>query len=193
MAELNRAAKLFLILTGILGVVYPIVVTTLARIAFPHVTNGSFRRIDGRTVGSELIGQRFGAPTCFHGRPSAVEYNAASSGASNSGPSNKEFVQVVLRRVENVRRANGLDSRAGVPADLVTTSASGLDPHISPEAALLQVSRLAKELGIPRSVLGDLVHRHTEAPFLGFWGSHRVNVLMINLALDKIARGSGND
>jgi K+-transporting ATPase ATPase C chain len=141
-------------------------------------------------IGSAIVGQNFSSPRYFRGRPSAIEkaYDAANSGGSNFGPSNAKFLEKVGRRVDTVRKDNGLERTASVPADLVLASASGLDPHISVEAATIQVKRVAKARGVPEPDVQVLVERFIEMPLFGFLGEKRINVLRLNLALDELSR-----
>lgn len=184
-----RAFLLLLALTVLTGVLYPLAVTGLAQICFPSQANGSFIRYHGKVVGSVLIGQDFRSPRYFHGRFSAVKYDATVSSGSNLGPTNRTLLKTVADRVKAVRRENNLPANYPVPSDLVTASASGLDPHISPKGALLQTLRIAKARRLPVATVRQLVQKYTEYPFLGILGSPRVNVLRINLALDSLQNG----
>jgi len=187
MSHLRAALVSLVVLTGVTGVVYPVVVTAIAQLVFPHQANGSLIVKDGKVVGSALIGQSFDDPKYFWGRPSATSpfgYNAASSSGSNLSPTNPALVKSVQERVDALRAADP-GNTAPVPVDLVTTSASGLDPHISPAAALYQVNRVAKARKLDPAVVRDLVGRHTEGRQLGFLGEPRVNVLALNLALER--------
>ena len=185
-AYLRPALMSLILFTLITGVVYPLVVTGIAQVIFPFQANGSLIVKDGKVVGSALIGQPFDDPKYFWGRPSATSpfgYNAASSSGSNLSPTNPDLVKAVQGRVEALRAADP-GNTAPVPVDLVTASGSGLDPHISPAAALYQVSRVARERKFSPNTVRTLVERYTEGRFLGLLGEPRVNVLALNLALD---------
>jgi K+-transporting ATPase ATPase C chain len=187
-SHLRIGLVLFLLLTFLTGVVYPLTITLLAQIVFPHQANGSILERDGQWIGSELIGQNFDDPRYFWGRPSATDsfpYNAASSGGSNLGPTNPDQLKAVKERIEAMQRAHP-DQSGPVPVDLVTASASGLDPHISPAAADYQVARVAKARGVTEDLMRQLVSSHTEGRTLGLLGERRVNVLRLNLALDEV-------
>ena len=184
--HLRPALMTLLLLTIVTGVVYPLVVTGIAQVVFPFQANGSLIVKGGKPVGSALIGQPFDDPRYFWGRPSATTpfgYNAASSSGSNLSPTNPDLIKAVQGRVDALHAADPGNS-APVPVDLVTTSGSGLDPHISPAAALYQVSRVARERKLDAAKVRELVEQHTEGRFLGMLGEPRVNVLALNLALD---------
>ena len=185
-----RAAIVSLALfTVVTGLAYPVVVTVIAQLVFPHQANGSLIMKDGKPAGSALIGQPFDDPKYFWGRPSATSpfgYNAGSSVASNLSPTNADLIKAVQGRVDALRAADP-GNTAPVPVDLVTASGSGLDPHISPAAALYQVARVARARKLDETVVNDLVAKHIEGRLLGLLGEPRVNVLALNLALD--ARG----
>jgi K+-transporting ATPase ATPase C chain len=176
---------LFTVLTG---VIYPVVVTVVAQLIFPDKANGSLIRSSGKVLGSSLIGQPFSAGKYFWGRPSATEpfgYNASASSGSNLGPLNPVLFDAARKRVEELRSADPMNTHP-IPVDLVTASASGLDPHISIGSALYQASRVARERGIEESKVLALVKQYTEGRQLGFLGEPRVNVLRLNIALDQI-------
>ena len=192
-SQLRPALVLLALFTVLTGVLYPLLVTGIAQAAFPAQANGSPIERGGQVVGSSLIGQTFTSPGYFWGRPSATTpspYNAASSNASNLGPSNPALLTAVKDRVAALRAADPDHSNQPVPVDLVTTSASGLDPHISPAAALLQVHRVARVRGLPQERVRALVLAQTQPRTLGIWGEPRINVLLLNLALDRLARES---
>ena len=196
--EIRPAIVLVIALTLITGVVYPFAITGIAQVIFPYKAQGSLLERDGKVVGSALIGQEFTSEKYFHGRPSATTapdpndstktvpapYNAANSGGSNLGPTSKSLIERVQGDIEKLKQEN---PSAPVPADLVTTSGSGLDPDISPEAALFQVPRIAKARNLPENVLRQLIAANTSDRFLGLLGEPRVNVLELNLALDRVA------
>lgn len=191
--EIIREAKtcvLLFALVCLLSLAFPFFVTFVAEKTMPYQAHGSLIYVNGTVVGSELIGQSFTSPGYFHGRPSAVDYNGSNSGGSNLGPTSAKLMLQVRQRVENVREENNLPPNATVPADLVLASASGLDPHISPASALLQVPRVAKARGLPESKVRTLVEEHIEPLQYGLFGQERVNVLKLNIALDELTRGS---
>jgi K+-transporting ATPase ATPase C chain len=188
--HLRPALVLFFVLSLITGLVYPLAVTGIAQLAFADSANGSLVRQGGQVVGSELIGQAFGDQKHFWSRPSATSprpYDAANSGGSNQGPLHPDLAAAVKARVAALRAADP-DNLAPVPVDLVTASASGLDPHISRAAADYQAARVARARGLPEARVRQLVDQHTEAPWLGFIGEPRVHVLRLNLALDAAIR-----
>ena len=185
---LRPTLVLFAALTLATGVIYPMVVTGIAQAAFPHQANGSLVVKNGAAVGSELIGQNFTAPGHFWGRPSAtapMPYNASASGGSNQGPLNPALKDAVSARIAALREADP-GNTAPVPVDLVTASASGLDPHIRPAAARSQVARVAKAKGVSADTVAAHVESQVELPWLGFVGEPRINVLQLNLALDAL-------
>jgi K+-transporting ATPase ATPase C chain len=185
---IRPATTILFLLTLITGILYPLAVTGMAQVLFPRQANGSLIDRDGKILGSELIGQSFDDPKYFWGRPSATAgfpYNAAASSGSNLGPSNPALKDVVEARIAALRAADPGNTQP-IPVDLVTASASGLDPHISLAAALYQVPRVARLRGLAESAVLDLVGRYTAGRQFGFFGEPRVNVLLLNLALDGI-------
>jgi len=196
--QLRPAIVLVVALTIITGLVYPLVMTGIAGVIFPYQSQASLIERDGKVVGSMLIGQEFTSDKYFHGRPSATvapdpndatktvpaPYNAANSGGSNLGPTNKALIERVQGEVDKLKQEN---PSADIPIDLVTTSGGGLDPHISPAAARFQVPRVAKARNMPEDRLRQLVEEHVEGRTLDLLGEPRVNVLALNLALDRAA------
>ena len=196
--EIRPAIVLVVALTLLTGLAYPLAMTGLAQVLFPYQANGSLIQKDGKVIGSELIGQLFTEDKYFRGRPSATTkadpndasktvpdpYNAASSGGSNLGPTSKALIERVKEDVDKLKAEN---PNAPVPIDLVTTTASGLDPHISPEAALFQVPRVAKARNMPEDRVRRLVGQRIEGRLFGILGEPRVNVLALNMALDRMA------
>jgi K+-transporting ATPase ATPase C chain len=181
------AVMLTLVITVLTGLVYPLVVTGIAQVLLPHRANGSLIEANGKVVGSELIGQKFTRPEYFHGRPSAAGdngYDAANSGATNFGPTNQALVNRVRDDVKKFRQENPTYT-GPIPADLLTTSASGLDPHISPASAFAQVDRVAKARGAAPDAVRRAVEQRVEGRQFGIFGEPRVNVLALNLDLDK--------
>lgn len=180
---------MIIVMTVLTGIAYPLVMTGLAQLLFSHQANGSLLYKNGQVVGSKLIGQNFSDPRYFHPRPSAAGqngYDAASSGGSNLGPTNDVLIKQVSQRVDTVRSENGLLGNQTVPSDLVTASASGLDPDITPEAAMVQVPRIAKERGLSEAAIRDLVQKNIISRELGIFGEPRVNVLQLNMDLDRL-------
>jgi K+-transporting ATPase ATPase C chain len=179
--------RIKLFLTVVLGVVYPLVMTGISQVIFPKQANGSLRAENGKVIGSELIGQNFSKPEYFQPRPSNAGsngYDATASGGFNQGPTNQKMVDRVKASVEQFRKANP-DYKGPIPADMVTGSASGLDPHISPDSAHAQAARVAKARGVSADQVNQLIDQSTEGPDLGLLGEPRVNVLKLNLALDQ--------
>lgn len=186
MRQLVTATLIFVVLTVLTGLLYPLAVTGLAQLVFPHPANGSLIERGGKVVGSELIGQPFAGPADFWSRPSTTTpaYNAAASSGSNLGPLHPALLDRVKADVERIQKAH--PGKGPVPVDLVTASASGLDPHISPAAAFYQVERVAAARGLNPAAVRRLVEEHVEGRTFGILGEPRVNVLRLNLALDEL-------
>ena len=190
---LKASFVMLILLTVLTGVLYPLAVTAIGQVAFAYQAGGSLISDGGTVVGSELIGQAMTDPAYFWPRPSATDYGAVPSGASNAGPTSASLAETIAERADQLRQANGLPDDAEVPADLLMASGSGLDPHISPEAARFQIERVAAARGFDatqREALAALVERSVEPSQFGFLGDARVNVLALNRALDALSGGA---
>jgi K+-transporting ATPase ATPase C chain len=184
MKTIRETVLVFVALTLLTGIAYPLLITVIGQIVFPHKANGSLIERDGQLVGSELIGQIFTDPKYFWGRPSAAGYSSGASSGSNLGPTNPAQFDAVKQRLADLQSAHGTNAK--IPIDMVTASASGLDPHISPVAAALQVNRVAAARKLSADQVMELVTEHTEGRALGVLGEPRVNVLKLNLAIDEL-------
>ncbi len=191
MKILKISLKIFLFLTVLTGIVYPLLVTGIAQLAFPAQANGGLISENNKIIGSKLIGQQFDTAVYFSSRPSAVAYNPLPSGGSNFGLTNLKLKNLVAERKSQFIAFNQLDSLTVIPSEMLFASASGLDPHISPQAALLQVNRVAKARNFNSSQkqrLIDLIHSDTENPQYGVLGEERINVLNLNMQLDRLSK-----
>jgi K+-transporting ATPase ATPase C chain len=184
--ELGPGFRLMLVFTVLTGLLYPVAITGIAQMIFPKQANGNLIRAGDKVVGSELIGQSFTQPQYFHPRPSAAGngYDASASGGSNLGPTSQKLIDRVKGAAAEFRKENP-DFTGNIPADILTTSSSGLDPHISPAAAAAQTARVARARGVPEEQVADVVREFTAAPDFGFLGEPRVNVLLLNIALNE--------
>lgn len=189
MKTVGIALKIFLVFTILTGIIYPLFITGIAQLVFPHQANGSLIIKDNKLIGSELIGQAFDSTIYFTSRPSAIGYSPLPSGASNYGPTNEKLKNLVNERRNQFIRFNSLEENTDVPSEMLFASASGLDPHISPEAARLQINRIAEARNfnaVQKQKIKQLVTKVTQSPQLTFLGKSRVNVLLLNIELDKI-------
>lgn len=187
--NIGTSLRLLLVMTVFLGLVYPLGITAVSQLLFPWQANGSMLFNQGEKTGSLLIGQNFSSNRYFQGRPSAAGdqgYDAVSSGGSNLGPTSDKLLKTIEKNAADARENNGWPDEKPVPSDLVTASASGLDPHITAEAAVFQSARIAKMRNLPEEQILSLIEKYTERPFLGFLGETEVNVLQLNLALDQL-------
>ncbi|MEZ0372040.1 MAG: potassium-transporting ATPase subunit KdpC [Candidatus Sericytochromatia bacterium] len=185
--EFLPALRMFAVMTLLTGVIYPLGVTAISQVVFNPQANGSLIAVDGKPVGSNLLAQKFEGPGYFWPRPSAADYATVTSGASNKGPISKDLKDKIAERTAALRKAHALPPDAPVPDELVTSSGSGLDPHISPAAARFQIPRVAKARNLNGQSLEDLLKAQSESRQMGLFGEPRVNVLQLNLALDRLA------
>jgi len=184
MKKLFKSFKIYAIFTVLLGLIYPLLVTLIAQVLMPYKANGSLVRKGDTVIGSRLIAQNFTGAQYFHPRFSANNYDGTNSGATNLGPSSKKLMDDTADKINKARQENNLSPDALIPADMVLSSASGLDPHISLDNALLQAGRISKIRGIPLADLKKMITESTDSDFIGIWGDAGVNVLKLNLALD---------
>ncbi|MDD1774105.1 MAG: potassium-transporting ATPase subunit KdpC [Methanobacterium sp.] len=184
MGEIKNSIVLLAVFTVLLGLVYPLVIMGISQLAFPDQANGNLIKVNGTVVGSTLIGQEFTSPQYFHGRPSAIDYNSSSSSGSNLGPTNQKLIDNVNQNLENIRTENSLNPNDIIPADLVETSASGLEGYIYVDSAMIQVHRIASARNISESKVIKIIEDNKEIP-LGT-GNPIINVLKLNIALDKL-------
>ena len=185
MKKIIQSLRIYVIFTVMLGLVYPIAITFIAQTLFPYQANGSLLRKGDTVIGSRLIGQGFSDPKYFQSRMSANNYDGTNSGGTNLGPSSKKLMDASADKIAKLRQENGLGADAQVPADMTLTSASGLDPHISLENALIQSGRVAQTRGISLSDIKKLINQNTDNDFIGIWGCPGINVLTLNMALDE--------
>jgi potassium-transporting ATPase KdpC subunit len=183
--EFKRAIIIFGVMAIVLGIIYPLLITGVSQVAFPYQANGEMIKVNENIVGSELIGQSFEGPQYFQGRPSAIDYNASTSGGSNYGPTNQKLVDRVNETINEIRTNDSLPSNATIPSDMVLASGSGLDRYISVDSAYIQVPRIAKARNISESTIIDLIQKNQETPF-PWIGQPVVNVLKLNIALNEI-------
>lgn len=180
MKNFITSIKVFILFSVLLGLIYPLAITGIAQVTMKDKANGSLIVENGQVIGSSLIGQKFDKPEYFNSRPSAVDYNASGSGASNLGPSSKKLIEKVQETISKEKLGD-----KNIPADIVLTSASGVDPHISLKNAQLQIPRVAKIRNISEEKLNEIVNKNTDSDFIGVWGQPGVNVLKVNIDLDK--------
>jgi len=184
-----KAIKVLFIMTILTGIIYPVIITVISQLFFQREANGSLIMKKGIVVGSELIGQKFERPSFFWSRPSAIDYNPLPSGASNLGPTSEKLRTLIEKRKTDFLSANFLENSTKVPLEMLTASASGLDPHISPQAVMLQVNRICKVRNFSsaeKQKLFDIIQKLTERPQLNIFGEERINILLLNLELEKM-------
>jgi potassium-transporting ATPase KdpC subunit len=186
MQRLITTIRVFSGFALLFGLIYPLVILGVGNLVFPRNAQGGLIKRDGKIIGSKLIAQNFSSPKYFHSRFSAVNYNAMGSGGNNLAPSNKKLIELATNRIKQIRGVNNLADKIALPADMVLDSASGLDPHISLANALLQLPRVAKQRNLSAATIKKLIHANTQPDFVGIWGQAGVNVLRLNLALDRL-------
>jgi K+-transporting ATPase ATPase C chain len=187
MKEIKNAILIFAVFSIILGIIYPVVITGISQLAFPHQANGNLITENGNVIGSELIGQNFSSPGYFHGRPSAINYDPITSGGSNLGPTNQELMDRIDKRIQKIKLEESLPSNFIVPNDMVLSSGSGLEGYIYVDSARLQVPRIAKARELSETEVEKVIDNNIESPWLGT-GSPMVNVLKLNLDLDNLRK-----
>jgi len=188
MTKFITVAKTFLLFFVLLGIFYPLFITGISQLFMPHEANGSLIEHNGVIIGSNLIGQKFTQARYFHSRPSVNDYDATNSGGSNLAPSNPKLIQDVASRIQQIKLENFLKPATKIPADMALTSGSGLDPHISLANAALQLPRVATVRNLKSNTIQTLIDENTDLDFIGIWGNAGVNVLKLNLALDKLQK-----
>lgn len=181
-----QSVLMLIVFTVFTGVIYPLFITLVSQVAFNDQANGSLLKKDGKVIGSGIIGQSFTNDSYFNGRPSECDYDATNSGAYNYGPASSNLISMVKAKIDDVRKKNSLETGSYVPSDMVTASASGLDPDISIENAMIQARRISFLRNIPLSDLTKVISNNIDSKVFGFWGIDKVNVLKLNLALDSI-------
>lgn len=191
-SNIKTSLRVFIVFAILLGIIYPLIITVVAQVFMPDKANGSLIVKNSVVIGSTFIGQNFSDDKYFHSRFSAVNYDATNSGGSNLGPSNKKLIERTQQRLEKIRAENHLAKDADIPADMVLSSGSGLDPHISVKNATLQLPRVAKARAIPEEQVHKLIGHNIDHDFIGIWGTAGVNVLKLNLALDELKGAKPN-
>jgi len=186
MKKFKTSLRVYLTFTILLGLIYPLTMTFIAQMLSPDKANGSLIVKDNRLLGSRLIGQKFTQAKYFHSRPSTVDYNATSSGASNLGPASRKLMDAVTERIKNSRVEYNLSPDERIPADMALSSASGLDPHITMENALIQAKRVSKTRGVSEEEIIEMIKNNIDKDFIGIWGEKGINVLKLNMALDTL-------
>ncbi|WP_370575500.1 potassium-transporting ATPase subunit KdpC [Methanomethylovorans sp.] len=185
MKEIKNALLIFVVFSVILGIIYPVVITGISQVVFPHQANGNLITENGKVIGSELVGQNFTSPEYFHGRPSAISYDSSTSGGSNLGPTNQKLMDQIDKKVQQIKYEESLPSNSTVPADLLLSSGSGLEGYIYVDSAKLQVPRISKARGVSETEVETIIENNIESSWLGT-GSPMVNVLKLNIALDDL-------
>lgn len=190
MPRFMTALKAFAIFALLLGLFYPLFITGISQLLMSETANGSLIEKNGKIIGSSLIGQKFTQPEYFHSRPSFINYDATNSGGSNLAPTSAKLIAQTTTRIAQIRTENSLNTTVTIPADMALTSGSGLDPHISPTNALLQLPRVAQARHLSSTTIEKLIDENTDLDFIGIWGKAGVNVLKLNLSLDEIQKSN---